>query len=765
MRSNSFKCALLAGAAVLAATSGAHAQQATTPAGAPVAASGVQEVIVTSRRTSENLQRVPLAVSAFSGATLQRIGATDGTSLQGLVPNLNIVQGRGSADSANIYIRGLGQPDALQTFDPAVGTYLDDVYLSRIRGVLFNMYDLDRVEVLRGPQGTLYGKNTIGGAIRYITKKPGQDFFASASAGFGDRGQYEAKATVMGPVSSTLALGATLYASGHDDYVKDTANGRGYNNEDNLAGRLQAAWTPTDSFRMDLSADYTQEHPHMNVGQETAAVYRINLYPPVGTAPVTVLYPGSTKWNYTAAISSELANREPLNHAGFSATESWIINPAMTLKSITAYRHLNYDDSIDIDATPYELGDVVVGVTQRQLSQEFQFNYDQGPWKAVAGLFYMHERIDSTQYAFGNDLYTLFGGAYPATRYIADNLNTNSYAGYVNATYSFSPDLRLTGGLRYTDEHKAYFRTTNVNGGAPFAFDASHSWSNVSPSLSLDWQAKPNALLYARFSEGFQSGGFNGRANSNGQQTPYAPETVRTYELGAKTSWLDHTLTANLAVFYNDYKDFQASVTRTEADPINPDPANPTGAPLIVQTVLNAGALTTYGAELELLYRPIHALSIDAQFGYLNASYDKFNDLGYVTATNPTGDRSYQTPAFSPKYTARIGAAYEFDLSGYGYLTAGGGASYRSKMSLAVDDTNPANGAPYAALYQDAYTLYDARLVWESADRKYSAGLYGKNLGGKIYKTDAQNFTAVAGIQTVYYGDPRTVFFRVTAKY
>ncbi len=726
--------------------------------------------MVTARRTSENLQRVPGAVSAFSGAQLDRIGATDGTSIQGLVPNLNIVQGRGSADSANIFIRGLGQPDALQTFDPAVGVYLDDVYLSRIRGVLFNLFDLDRIEVLRGPQGTLYGRNTIGGAIRYITRKPGQDPYLDVSAAAGNHGQYEFKVSGGGPITSTLAAGASFYAQGHDGFVHDQSNGRTYNNQDNLAGRLQLAWTPATNFRVDLSADYTHESPHMTVGQQTADVFRTNILPPKGSGlgATTVLYPGAQNgpgdWAYTAPISPGLANREPLNHAGFSATETWRVSDDWTLKAISAYRHLGYDDSIDIDATPFQLGDVVVGVTQRQLSQELQANYQHGPITAVAGFYFEREKVDSTQLAFGNDLFTLLGGPFPAKRFIQDDLRTNSYAGYLNVTYAFTPDLRLTGGLRYTDEQKTYYRTTNVNGGAPFTFNAQDSWSDVTPSASLDYQLRPNVLTYAKFSEGFQSGGFNGRANSPGQQAPYNPETVYTYEIGTKTQWLERRLTANLALFYNDHHDFQASVTRAFPDP---NPANP---PDFVQSVVNAGRLHTYGAELETVYRPIRPLSIDAQFGYLEARYDRFIDLSYVTAANPTGDRSHQVPAFSPKYTARVGAAYEWALADYGlpawagYLTLGGGASFRSRMSLAVDDVSP-TGQVYGNLFQGDYTLYDARLVWEDPSRRYTAGFYGKNIGGRIYKTDGQNFTAVAGIQTVYYGDPATFLFRVSAKF
>src|SRR5437868_3392517 len=177
------------------------------------------EIIVTARRTEERRQRVPASVSAFNERALDRIQAQDTTGLQGAVPNLNIVQGRGSSNATNIYIRGVGQPDALQTFDPAVGVYVDDVYLSRIRGNQLDLLDVDRIEVLRGPQGTLYGKNTIGGAIKYITHKPGKDLRISETFGIGNYGQIEDKASVSGPLSQTVSAGVSIMYSGHNGYV------------------------------------------------------------------------------------------------------------------------------------------------------------------------------------------------------------------------------------------------------------------------------------------------------------------------------------------------------------------------------------------------------------------------------------------------------------------------------------------------------------------------------------------------------------------
>ena len=732
-------------------------QQSATGPDAP----GVEELVVTARRTAENVQTVPIAISAFSDRTLDRQGARDATDLQGLVPNLNIVQGRGSPDAANIYIRGLGQPDALQTFDPAVGVYIDDVFIARIRGVLFNLYDLDRVEVLRGPQGTLYGKNTIGGALKFISRKPGQKPYLSASAGVGDYGAYELKATAMGPLNKQLAGGLSLYFAGHDGYVTDLYNGRKYNDADVKAVRGQLAWTPVENFRDDLSIDYISQDPKLTVGRQTAPVYKTNLAPP----GLIVLRPAQQDWNFKSAASPNLPNQAPLDAVTVANTADWSINENWRLKSITAYRSLRYRDYIDIDATQFQLGDVFVGVNDRQTSQELQLNYESGRIKAVGGSYYMHEHVDSTQFAFGNDLFSVGALNLGFRRPINDSLDTDSYAGYLNVSYNLTDTLRISGGIRYTDEQKRYRRATStiftpaIAPLGPFIFDVRDSWDNVSGLASVDWQYRPNMLFYGRFSQGFLSGGFNGRSNNPGEQQPYAPETVDTYELGAKTDWFGKTLRANFTLFYNDFTDFQARVSQSV-----PNPAAPLNVPIIALTVLNAGALTTKGFEFEGAWLPIKGLQLDAQVGYLHASYDTFLDRNFITAGNPTGDRSFQTPAFSPEWTARVGASYELDLSGHGYLTAGASASYRDRQALTVDNTTR-TGVEYGALFQGGYTLYDARLVWESPDRKYTAGLYLKNLGDKEYKTDAQEFSSAAGIQTVYYGAPRTVFFRVTGRF
>jgi iron complex outermembrane receptor protein len=706
---------------------------------APAPADTVGEVVVTARRTAENIQEAPVSVSDFTQRTLDQVGAKDVTDLQGAVPNLNLVHGRGAGDATNIYIRGVGQPDALQTFDPAVGVYIDDVYYSRIQGTMFNLLDLEDVEVLRGPQGTLYGKNTIGGALKLTTVKPSDDLRASADITAGDYQDLEAKVGISGPISPTVSAGISAMTASHAGYVSDpTTPSRTYNDEKTQAVRGQLAWKPSDSFKVNLAGDYTRENGHLTAGQATntltsafgATLYAVSSPPPA--------------WTYQASLSPTLPNRQPLMSEGVSATMTWNANPDWTIKSITAYRRLKIDLFEDIDATPLQLGDVQVAFDQHQTSQEFQFNYVHGPLTVVSGLYYLRETIPSHQDAYANAYLTPF----TFLRTIDDDLKTTSEAAYVNASYQVTDKLHISGGLRYTDEEKAYTRSTstfssfaalnNVTFAPPFP---TTTWTKVSPMASIDYQATPSAMLYARVAEGFQSGGFNGRANSANQNLPYAPENLISYEAGAKTEWFDKRLRLNGDVFYNDYTDFQASVGASELI---------AGIPTPILTVLNAGKLKITGAELELTAVPVKGLRIESEIGLLDAKYDSFNDTSF-----PGGTRAWETPAFSPHMTARIGAAYEWPLAN-GSLTLGGQGRYRSEMALGIDNADPATRAHYAGLWQDAYWVADAQLVWERADRRYSVGIYGKNIGGTIYKTDAQNFLSVGHIITAYYGDPTT---------
>ena len=746
-----WKAALLAGAAWSACATFAVAQDA------PGDDAEVEAIVVTARRTEETLQSVPGAVSAFNGAALERLQATDVTALQGAVPNVNLAQGRGSSNATNIFIRGIGQPDALQTFDPAVGVYVDDVYYSRIRGTQFDLFDLERVEVLRGPQGTLYGKNTIGGALKVVTRKPGDEFRAGLTAAYGSYNQQELKGAVSGPVSDTLALGVSGLIAKRDGYVEDPVTGAEYNDKNTWAVRAQAAWKPSDTVTVDLSADYAKDDAAMTVGQATSTLTTI-----LGVPLLTISNPPPA-YDFKTRTTPGLPNSTQLTHYGFAGTVTWELSEALTLKSITAHRNLETDDYVDIDATQLELGDVFVGVDQDQTSQEFQLNYAQGPLTVVGGLYWMQENITSHQEAYADDFLGAAFGNPTFTRTVDDDLETTSKAAYVNVSYDLTETLQVTGGVRYTEEEKTYSRSTStfssnaLFGANPaFAFNGlNETWDDVSPMADIRWTPSGNLTFYVRGSKGFKSGGFNGRANNPGEQAPYNPEEVTSFEGGVKTTWAGGRYLFNFTVFTNDYQDFQARVSGTVTDP-------GTGLPSPELTVINAGSLKTSGAEIEAVARPVPGLLLDAQIGLLNAEYEDFDDVRFTAFG---GSRAFQEPAFAPKWTARYGAQYTLDLGDSGSLVFGAAAKYRSEMALAVDNTPTNSAVRLPGMWDQDHWLWDARIVWESSDSRFTAGVYGQNLTDELYKTDAQEFSSVGGIRTAYYGAPKTFTLRLSAKY
>jgi iron complex outermembrane receptor protein len=712
------------------------------------------EIVVTARRTEESLQDVPGAVSAFSADSLQQIGASDPTGLQGAVPNLNIVQSRGSSNATNIYLRGVGQPDVLQTFDPAVGFYVDDVYYSRIRGTQLELFDIDRVEVLRGPQGTLYGKNTIGGALKLVTRRPDQDARAFAQATLGNYGQTEVRVGASGPLSDTLAVGGALLRAKRDGYVVNPTNAEEYNDRDAWAGRAQMVWDPTSQLNIYITADYAEEDNAMVLGQPTNSLFNF-LGQPIYVSPTPL-----PKYDFTGQRSEWLDNQTAMTHWGVSGTAALELSDEFSLKSITAYRDLHTIDNYDVDATPLEIFDAFLDVEQNQFSQELQGIYESDRLTVVGGVYYLREHITSFQMAEADDLVRgFFLPAFPPfippnapatffVRTIDEDLVTSGWAAYANASFKLTDRLSISGGVRYTEEKKDYFRDTdafsdNILLTAPNTLDDEDKWSDVSPSATLDYRINDNVMVYARYAEGYKSGGFNGRANSAAENFPYEPEEMKSYEAGVKSDWPEQRLRLNLTGFYNDYKNFQARVQDTTT----------TIPPQILLTVLNAGKLEIYGVEFEMTYAPVEALVIDAQVGYQHTEYDEFDDERF---TNFGGSRAFQTPAFSPKWTARAGASYRFDLDSLGELRLNGSAKFRSRMALAVDNTIINTDIELPGMFSDDYWLYDASLVWTAENGMLSVGAFGRNLADKLYRTDAQEFSNLGNTRTVYYGAPRT---------
>lgn len=715
----------------------------------------IENIIVTARRREETLQSVPVAVSAFNNTALQDLQAADLSGLQGAVPNLNLVQGRGSASSANVFIRGIGQPDALQTFDPGVGIYVDGVYISRIQGALLGLYDIERIEVLRGPQGTLYGKNTIGGAINLVSKRPDDQISIKANAAIGRFDHYSLGGYVGGPLvpGRVWASIAAAYEE-RDGIVTDPETGRKFNDRDNLSTRAILRAAPTERLELTLSGDYTRQRNELTLGRAEADLTQTDLLialdPIFGVIPprnpITTLVPTpTTKYDFTGRTSFGEEEGQELDHWGLSFHADWDASDWLTLASITAYRELQPDLFIDIDATEFEIGDVFVFIDQEQFSQELQAKVATERLNGVFGLYFLREKLTSDQAAFADDLFTFGGLPLDFLRTIGDDQVTKSYAAFTQWTYDLSERFSVTAGLRYTYEEKDYARTTtttsdacaavalcgaifNASFNSTFAFEADEDWNAWTPSLTLDYQLTDETLIYASASRGFKSGGFNGRANNPGSTSAFDPETVWTLEAGTKNDLFDNRLRLNGAFFYNFYENFQARVGGETAGDF---------------PVLNVAELETWGFELEAVAVPIEHLTLSGSLGYLNADYTRFAD------PIPNCDPTTCEPAFAPEWTLRGAVNYDIPIKTYGYLVLNGDVRHVSSHFLSVE--NRPN-----SLFEDGYTVLNAFVALQDIDRVWRLAFGVKNITDTVYRTDGQEFSNVGNIQTAYYGDPRT---------
>lgn len=742
-------CTAVAG--VLLAPAFAMAQQAeAVPAGTQ--ATTLDELTVTARRRTESIMDVPVAVSAFGEEQLKDLQASNVEGLQGAVPNMNIAQGRGSANSVNVAIRGIGQPDSLQTFDPGVGMYVDDVYYSRINGALFSLYDIAQLEVLRGPQGTLYGKNSTGGAIKLTTKNPFDYEGGSVEMTAGDHGRLEGRFYVSGRLSDSVAASIAGAKITNDGYVKNLDGGDDFNDDDTTALRAKLVFAPSDDFRATVSIDHTKQDANLTMGRAMADLVQTDL----ALGPV-VLQPGATgEWNHTARSSFAPGQGQELKHSGASLAMEWNLSEAWMLKSITSHRKLETNSFIDIDASAYELGDVLVAIDQKQTSQEFQLHYDNGSnIHATFGAYWMRENVPSYQEAYADDLFANAGVPVDFLRTISDDLTTTSKAAFAHINWEFAPTWTLAAGVRWTEDSKEYDRTTSTfwdstslfAGVLPFsvlnetvAFSAKADWTATTPSISLQKAFSDNLMGYVSANRGFKSGGFNGRANSvyDTQNAKFDPEFVWTYELGLKGNSDDNRFRGSATAFYSKYSDFQARVSQDVG----------------TFPVLNAAEMNIKGLELEGTMLLGNATTLSGQVSWMDAKYDSFEDFR-LDPNYPGYDLnvSHDHVPFSPEISARLALQHVFGLANGANLAVGGDISYRDDTWLSVDNRD--------VLMQKAYTVAGIYGVWDSPQMTWQVRGGVRNLTDKVYMTEGQEFASVGNIQTAYYGLPRNWYVSV----
>lgn len=728
-------CALAVAAACAGLSSTALAQQETEEAEAE---RGLERIQVTARRSVENLQEVPVAVSSFGEADMERVGLEDITELQQRVPNTTLQVSRGTNSTLTAYIRGIGQQDPLWGFEPGVGVYIDDVYVARPQGAVLEVFDVERVEVLRGPQGTLYGKNTIGGAMKYVTKRLTGDNQLRVQGTVGSYGQRDLKVSGQTALSDDFYVGAAFATLNRDGFGEYVNTGQENYNKELMTGRLSALWQPSDVVSVSFSADRTVDDSNSRGG------YRLTTSQVTGQEPFDDVYDSQTAMPVYNKVETE----------GASITVDWEMSRDWMFKSVTAIREGDTYTNIDFDSTPEPTLLVPAIYEDEQFTQEFQFNYSSANFNMVSGLYFYEGEACGL---FG----TILGGL-GVTVENSGCVDTSSQAVFGQGTWNLADNWALTLGGRYTQDEKTadVFRALYLGVkypedeaallGVNSDFTTEADWSRFSPHASLRYTVNRNLMYYASYSNGFKSGGVDMRAdvslNPDANQ-PYDPEIVDTFEVGMKGEFMDRRLRLNAAVFYSDYQDMQVTVQRAvEAG--------------VASQVLNAADSTVQGFELESVFAATDNLSFNATIGFIDAEFDEV--AFFNPETQQVDDVSdLWSFANTPEWSANFGFTQDFRTR-WGDLVWSGNWAYRSDTQIFEVPS---------MLDMDAYSLVNTSLVWYSDDGRWNAGLHVKNLFDKEHRLAGYNFAAprdgdgniigagLGGEDTIvgYYGDPRTV--------
>ena len=721
--------AVVAGASLTAlAAQGFNATAQTSEDNEPVAEESVRTlgaVTVTARRREENLTDVPGSVTAIGEDVLSSLGATEIGDIQSNVPN--VVLHEGDAQNTVAYIRGVGQLDSLAFADPGVGIYLDDVYLGRAQGSFLDVFDVERIEVLRGPQGTLYGRNTIGGAIKFVSKAPSEDPEFYAKATVGSYNQTDFAAGVSGPVAGDKLLGkAAIAYLKRDGYADNSVDGEDDGDRDTFAWRTSLLAKPSDKFEILFSADGSMDSP------DTSRT------PARETSVFGLFDPNADPFK----VDADFNGLNDLDVWGVSGRATWEISDQLSLISTTAYREMAYDTHLDLDATSAPLFGVFVFEDQNQFSQELQLTYEADTWTLVSGVYYFDEEDVTESGIFG-----------PGIAFVSNSINdqeTTAYAVYGDLSYDVTDRLSISAGLRLTEEEKAFQRVQEFfDAATPLVpmigtgfrltdVDTSETFSNTSPKFSVSYDLDEELTGYVSVSRGFKSGGFDGRSNSGFEAQPFDAETLTAYEAGMKGRLAGGSVYFSAAAFLNAYEDLQVS-SFTQQDGV------------FAALFTNAAEAQIAGFEIEGSWQASDALRVDYALGYLDAQYDEF--LG----ENGEDVSDELTPANAPDWTGRIGAEYRTSISPSTEMVLTGAAAYRGEVYPTVSSSE--------VLRQEGYTLFDASIGFEFVDGRYTLALVGRNLSDERYRTHGFDLSDSLGYQLGYYGAPRTVSLTASVRY
>ncbi|WEK02313.1 MAG: TonB-dependent receptor [Candidatus Sphingomonas phytovorans] len=686
-----------------------------------------EDIIVTAQRTgAQSLQKTPIAISAFTAQQLEDRQATNIKDMMQYTPNLQVSQ---AAANALIFIRGIGTTNTYAGSDPDVTTQVDGVYIARPSAQLGDFFDVERVEILRGPQGTLYGRNAAGGTINVISRKPGDDFAARLAVTAGDYGLVQTQGYVSGPlIPGKLQVSLSGNYLRHNGYIENIAPG-GHDidsaNRGAVRGQIRLSLGSVEAI---TRGDWYRTYEYIESYDQLLA--RVSVPAPLAN---------STVGTYRK-VALDLPQLLDARGGGVSQEINIGLAPSLSLKSITAYRESHYIVSNDSDATELNLTQNRQTEDQHQFSQEVALQYNGGGLAAVAGAYYFRERIvgSTTAVLIGPGL---IRGSIP-------DVVAESKAVFAQGSYNVTDALRVTLGARYTWEEKsidpyAYTKLLATGGlvGLPFTTSADRKYHAFTPKFGIDYRVTPDFLIYGSITRGFKSGGFNYSSRSLAA-LDFAPETIWSYEAGIKSDWLDRRLRVNLTGFVYDYKGLQVQALLSPGNAF----------------IGNADSAKVKGVELEVTAKPVPNLTLTSNASYLDARYGSFTNAAVVagavsyvigdprynaatTSFNATGNRLNAAPRFSTLQ------AIQYDIpTSIGTIAARGEFSWQGKVYYDVTNVN--------VLSQPEYGLLNLALGWKSQSGAWRGQLLVRNVTDKQYLNSA---AAPGAYPTGHAGPPRTV--------
>jgi iron complex outermembrane receptor protein len=694
---------------------------------------GVAEIVVTAQKRAQNLQDVPISVTAFDNTAIREAGFTNSLSIGDQVPNLEIKTFGGVP---NIFIRGVGNNDFNASSIGPISIYRDDVVVASTGSQIFSLFDLERIEVVRGPQGTLFGKNTTGGAIQFFSRLPDGEFEGNARFGYGRFNLFEGEAAASVPLAEGLSLRVAGIVRRRDGEKRNLFTGERAINIDEAAARAILRWQPTSDTDIRLTvgggrdrSDYLQNKPVGTINGADLFGYS----DPFPNDPNLLNFNGQSR-NYSNNVFVNLNIAQSFGD--------------FTFKSISGYDKSSVDNRVDVDGGTKRVDEINFLTDAEQLTQEFQLAYDNGPLNAIAGLYYFQEDLNADSNADLLGELTFAQGALPLiTR--ATRKNT-AYAIFGQATYALLPTLRLTLGGRYTiDKVRATHRAdlipgffdANIPDGTPvplIPFAALRdTYKSFSWRVAADFDVTDDILAYASVDRGFKAGGFNlGIMTSIDERTQVDPEYLTSYEVGLKTTLFDRRLRLNLSAFYYDYSDLQVLSVNRQA-----------GSAVPTLGLDNAADATIKGIEVEATAAPADWLDMGLNLGILDAKYKNYLSGAIDPVTGDPRDFSGNRMPGAPK----------FSLSTFAQVTVPVGR-FETRWRAEYNYTGKKyyNNAQSELISSgEGYGLINLRVAFADPDQGWELAAWARNVTGKAYIVDATD-TSGFGFVPRYYGERAT---------